>query len=129
MLVDKSIQNESLLDRRVSDDDVESLFQIILKRPSNDAEYVRTLVERGVTVRQLLTDMRNCEELENKFRLHLATKKKFQNVAKMRDLHLIEEGLFPYRVPNALQLTELSVNSVAIIGSCEANEWVELLKK
>ena len=47
------------LDHRVTESDIEGLFQAFLGREVGNADYIRHLVDKGCTVRNLIKSLRN----------------------------------------------------------------------
>jgi hypothetical protein len=59
------------LDNRVTESDIEGLFQAFLGREVGNADYIRYLIDEGCTVRNLIKSLRGSEEFAFKQRAEL----------------------------------------------------------
>jgi hypothetical protein len=73
------VERSGSLDNRVTESDVEELFQAFLGREVGNANYIRHLIGEGCTVRNLIKSLRGSEEFAFKQRAEL-------NVVDARDM-------------------------------------------
>jgi hypothetical protein len=104
------------LDNRVTESDIEGLFQAFLGREVGNADYIRHLIDEGCTVRSLIKSLRESEEFALKQRAEL-------NVVYARDT-IDGSG---YRIPTYLRRTSKRPRKVLLVGSCLLESWSEYL--
>lgn len=115
MAVDLSnIQN-----RVATEDDIEFLFQSILKRNVDDDEYKTKLIHDGITILDMVNQLLNSEEF------FLITKKALECHPESPSAayrSILGEN---YRNPTALRVTSSDIKRVLIVGSCLSELWAE----
>jgi FkbH-like protein len=100
------------LDNRVTESDIEGLFQAFLGREVGNADYIRYLIDEGCTVRNLIKSLRGSEEFAFKQRAEL-------NIVDARDM-IRGSG---YRIPTDLRRTSKRPRKVLLVGSCLLDSW------
>jgi FkbH-like protein len=108
----------SPLDSILTASDVENLFELFVRRAVGDQHYVQSLIEAGLTVRDLIRELRNSEE----FALTRTRELGLQYSREMID------GL-NYRTPETLQRTPATARKVLLVGSCLMDPWPGALSK
>lgn len=106
------------LDRLVSPDDIEVLFQLLLKRPVNDEAYKGNVVAHGTTLRQFVEQIRGSEELAARVKHEIEVEHKWELG------HAARRTPVTYRVPEDLQVTPLAVHRILLLGSCLMEQWL-----
>ena len=107
------------LDEPMKEQDVETLFRLILRRPVGSEPYKKNIVTRNMTARQMIVALRNCEEL----RLQINRETQLRDISlKQAPTKEFRDPRF-HRVPQHLSVTNVPIKRVLIIGSCLAEHW------
>jgi FkbH-like protein len=108
------------LDASLTEDDVESLFQLILRRPVNNDQYKAERVSSGLTLSGMIAELRGSEELrlrmQEEYRAHLEAQSGGQSVEPRA-----------FRAPQDLAVTPVAFSRVLIVGSCLSEAWADRL--
>jgi FkbH-like protein len=110
------LQSPTGLDAKLTDADVDGLFEAILRRPCDNPQYRHDLVSAGVTLRGFITTLRASPELRGRMREDI---QRTENQAA-------RDGLF-YRCPRELAPAETPVRRVLLLGSCLMTYWEHAL--
>ena len=100
------------LDALATENDVEELFNLILRRPLNNDKFTKAVVSTGQTLRQFISRLMNSEEL-------------IIRVPREYDLFVQGKLLDPIflRAPQDLAITPTYIKRVLIVGSCLSEVW------
>jgi len=112
-----TVGTESGLSARLTEGDVEALFNIILRRPVNNDIWKRKTVDRNIDLLQFLKELRQSEELERRV-IQESGSKKNSNISDN----------YEFRIPQNLVISKNEVKSILLIGSCLLNAWKEVLQ-
>lgn len=98
------------LDRPVTEDDVERLFQLIVKRPTGNTEYKQKIAASGISVAAYIERLRSSPELRKSIVAH----------ANLHGVHGKQQPFsgYQYRAPTGFAVTPAPVNKILLIGSC-----------
>jgi FkbH-like protein len=100
------------IDAPLNEDDIDVLFNVILRRSVNNDYFKKDLVDRGTTWRQLIIGLRDSEELA----IHIANERGYcLAAATIND--------YQYRIPNNLSASPANVRKVILVGSCLLDDW------
>src|SRR5690349_20424566 len=100
----------SQLSAPLTENDVELLFQAILKRPVNDEVFKKDAAARGSSLLDFVIELRESDE----HALRMRAEWEALSVRKQRQFR---DPLY-YRVPQDLLVTSHPVRRVLVIGSC-----------
>ena len=109
----------------VNGEDIEQLFNIILNRSTGSEEYKRAVVASERTVAELISELRNCEELSEQIYRQVSHEKLRNNSPTRYPL----SDPFYYRVPQDLKVSAEGVSNIIIVGSCLAEIWVSAIRE
>ncbi|GLS77208.1 HAD-IIIC family phosphatase [Oharaeibacter diazotrophicus] len=99
------------LDIIVSPDEVDAMFRTILGRPAGNAEFCKKLSADKVTINQLVGMILKSKEFRSRFEADVSARQK----------EVVFN--FDYRIPTDLSVNDVSIDRVAIIGSCLSDFW------
>ena len=106
--------NPSSLDAKLTQADVEALFQAVLRRAPDDPAFIRELIDTGATARDLLIRLRACDELH-------------RTVRDEHQVHSSDVRRDPARLrcPPDLAVTAWAPRRVLMVGSCLMEAWAD----
>jgi FkbH-like protein len=113
--MEEAIRN---IDALLTEPDAEALFQAILRRPLGNDQFRKGLVDRGVTLHELLVQLRGCDEFRSRM----------QDELELSKLEPRDPTWF--RVPQDLVVTPTKIRRVLIVGSCLSQRlahWMKLM--
>jgi FkbH-like protein len=108
------------LDLPLTENDVEALFQAILRRPVGDDQFRKDLVSRRITSRELAVELRNCAEL----RLQMGDELESDKINNQKELR---DALF-FRSPLDFVVTATQIRRILIVGSCLSEAWADRIR-
>jgi FkbH-like protein len=97
----------------VSADDIEKVFNIILKRPVNNDEWKSKIVDTGISFERFLNGVAFSPEFRKK------TIRAVGAVASYRET--VDD--YKYRLPEFLERSNVKPKKVSLIGSCLLDSW------
>jgi FkbH-like protein len=104
------------LDAKLTEADVDGLFEAILRRPCDNPQYRDDLVAAGVTLRRFITILRASPELRGRMRDDI----------QRSEAEAARDGMF-YRCPRDLAPPQTPVRRVLLLGSCIMTFWEQAL--
>ncbi|NUB07086.1 HAD-IIIC family phosphatase [Azospirillum sp. Vi22] len=113
--------NSSILDLKVSEDDVDEFFRLFLGRNCDNQPYKAQIASRELSARTYISALLGSNEFADKF-----------ISAHRRDQERKNSGNFidgdTYRIPDYLTTSGAKISKVLFIGSCLLNSWAEELQ-
>jgi FkbH-like protein len=110
--VDPSQPERRGVDALSTEDDIEAMFKVLLKRAVNNDKFKKDMVAKKVTLRQLVAGIRESDELKYLMQADYS----LHTPAQQLDLP-------HFRVPQDFVVTPLDVRRVLIVGSCLSEAW------
>lgn len=112
----------SIIDQKLSYDDVESLFHLVLRRDAGDSEYVNGIVDSSVSLGGYIAELISSDE--------------FYSLIKNRLKLINGKGEFGcvsspalYRTSTSLKIREVEIKKALILGSCLLDGLIGYLKQ
>ncbi|NVN38112.1 HAD-IIIC family phosphatase [Komagataeibacter swingsii] len=107
-------------DKIISSEEIEILFQKILKRKVGNEDYKREIVNSGKTIGQMIKDLIYSEEYMDKLKIkHTEFVEPDAYVRKLTKNN--------YRNPKNLSIIPIEIDNVILIGSCLVDPWENLI--
>ncbi|WP_339077810.1 HAD-IIIC family phosphatase [Acetobacter sp. AC2005] len=112
--------SKNFLEKIVYSEEIESLFQKILKRNVGDEEYKIELIKSGKTVIELIGDLLESAEYKSNINNLINNEDNYDEYVK----NFIGNN---YRNPKNLSVNNVKIDNVLIVGSCLSAEWVKYI--
>jgi FkbH-like protein len=110
------MSTNSWLSNPVTEEDVASLYRLILKREPENTAVVSRAVENNVLIKNLISGMVDGGELMARLHRKMEEKIKCEAASQRVDLET-------YRVPRTLSVSDENIKNVLMIGECFIGLW------
>jgi FkbH-like protein len=107
---------EISLHRPIKAQDIEDLFQLVLKRRPEDDKWVSEIVASGVLVSDFIKGLADCDELKGRLHADVERARKTKTVGE-------KFSVVDYRAPRNLRVSGDGIKQILMVASCLGEAW------